>query len=116
MRLLPENELRQKLQEGYRMQDLTKHFRCSTNTIQVNIEHYQISRNNAKKRKCLLASKNDWTKKMAHVLYHLYWVELLSTTQITKKLGTTHPTILNWLHWFNIPVRKVGTKLKQTSD
>jgi hypothetical protein len=102
MRRLPKDELYHLyVHEFYTYQDLAKHFRCSTETIRLNMELYNIPR---LKKGNQLARKMKMTEgELRQLLNDLYWKDKMTIIEIAEFLETNQFTI-----WSNL--KRLGIK------
>lgn len=109
MRRLPKDELYHLyVHEFYTYHDLANHFRCSTETIRLNIEFCNIPK---------LLKGNQLARKMKmsqtelrQLLNDLYWKERMTIIEMAEYLGTNQCTIWSNLKRLGIKRRPAGKR------
>lgn len=111
MRRLPKDELyRLHVEKFYTYQDLALHFRCSTETIRLNLDYYKIPR---LKKGNSLARKLRMTKKeLKDYLHDLYWNKNMSLHDIAEYLDLAQYTVWRNFNTMGIARRKPKNKFR----
>jgi transcriptional antiterminator len=106
MKKLPKEELNRLYLHGrFHLSELAEHFACSEETIQENLDFYEIPERPGW-RGSIIAKKMNWTQReFATELYRMYHEDELGVHKIAEKLGTSPTTIWLWLWRFYIPLR-----------
>lgn len=113
MRRLPKDELYLLyVHEYYTYQDLARHFHCSTETIRLNIEFYNIPK--SKKGNQLARKMKMSQDELRQLLTDLYWKEKMTIIEMAEYLGTNQFTIWSNLERLGIQRRRVGKRNKIT--
>lgn len=97
MRILPKDELyRLHVEEFYTYQELAKHYRCSTETIRINMESHKIPKLN--KGNCLARKMKMKKNELNAFLSQLYWDKKMSIHQIAEYLQVNQLTVWSYMN------------------